>query len=88
MEYACVGSDNYHSMNSTMLQMRYASNKVLVQREILVYTFESFLAEFGGALSLFLGFSFFMAWTYAKSFFGLIWTSALKYGGISAENQI
>ena len=33
-----------------------------VYEEVRVYPFESFLAEVGGALGLFLGFSFIMIW--------------------------
>ena len=33
-----------------------------VEEEVLVYPFQSFLAEFGGALGLFLGFSFMTIW--------------------------
>ena len=47
------------------IQWLVRSNKnVLVKTEHLVYPFSSFLAEFGGALGLFLGFSFFMAWDF------------------------
>ena len=33
-----------------------------VEEEVLVFPFQSFLAEFGGALGLFLGFSFMTIW--------------------------
>ena len=39
-----------------------ATKTVLVKTEELVYPFSSFLAEFGGALGLFLGFSFMILW--------------------------
>ena len=40
----------------------YSSNSLIVKEETLVYPFESFLAEFGGSLGLFLGFSFLSLW--------------------------
>ena len=39
-----------------------STKTVRVLTEELVYPFPSFLAEFGGALGLFLGFSIFMVW--------------------------
>ena len=38
------------------------NTEVKVETEVLVYPFTSFVSEFGGALGLFLGFSFFMLW--------------------------
>ena len=42
------------------------TNTVLVKQEHLWYPFSSFLAEFGGALGLFLGFSFLMVWDWLQ----------------------
>ena len=36
-----------------------AKKEIIEETEVLAYSFISFLAEFGGALGLFLGFSFF-----------------------------
>ena len=44
------------------LQISYVGSTVTVKKEILVYPFESLVAEVGGALGLFLGFSFLMIW--------------------------
>ena len=38
-----------------------------VEEEVLVYPFQSFMAEFGGSLGLFLGFSFMTIWDGLKS---------------------
>ena len=38
------------------------SDYTQIEEEVLVYPFESFLAEFGGALGLFLGVSFMTIW--------------------------
>ena len=38
------------------------STNILVEREVYAYPWVSLLAEFGGALGLFLGFSFVMVW--------------------------
>ena len=42
--------------------MKNTSPYLLVESEALVYTVESLVAEFGGALGLFLGFSFMNIW--------------------------
>ena len=39
-----------------------AKNEIVEETEVLAYGFTSFLAEFGGALGLFLGFSFYSIW--------------------------
>ena len=39
-----------------------SSNTVLKRTEELLYPIESFVSEFGGALGMFLGFSFVMVW--------------------------
>ena len=46
------------------------------EEEVLVYPFQSFIAEFGGCLGLFLGFSFMTIWDGLKSL--LIWATELK----------
>ena len=43
------------------------SQNTWVEEESLVYTFESWLAEFGGSLGLFLGFSFMTIWEGVKT---------------------
>ena len=44
------------------------SQNTLVEEESLVYSFESWIAEFGGSLGLFLGFSFMTIWNGVKTF--------------------
>ena len=39
-----------------------ANKEIVVEREMVLYDFTSFVSEFGGSLGLFLGFSFFMLW--------------------------
>ena len=46
-----------------------ASKNTKIEEEVLLYPFTSFLAEFGGALGLFLGFSFLTIWQEIKSCF-------------------
>ena len=46
------------------------------EEEALVYPFQSLIAEFGGCLGLFLGFSFMTIWDGLKSL--LIWATELK----------
>ena len=44
--------------NSIGFMFGFSSNSVTVKEEIFLYPFESFVAEFGGCLGLFLGVSF------------------------------
>ena len=46
-----------------------ATRKTQVEEEVLRYPFDSFVAEFGGALGLFLGFSFMTIWQEIKGCF-------------------
>ena len=50
---------------------------IQVETEELIYPWQSFLAEFGGALGLFLGFSFMTIWDSLHSLVGLT-VSAVK----------
>ena len=52
--------------NHTSLHFALGSKNVLERREVLLYTFTSFIAEFGGALGLFLGFSFLLMWNFIE----------------------
>ena len=40
----------------------HSSESIEVQREQLVYPFQSFVADCGGVLGLFIGFNFLMVW--------------------------
>ena len=51
-----------HYDGFSLIGFSFSTNSVEVLEEVLVYPFESFLAEVGGALGLFLGFSFMMIW--------------------------
>ena len=60
-EYKLVDQPNeFKPGHSLLLQL--ASSKVLKRTEEIIYSMESFVSEFGGALGLFLGFSFMMVW--------------------------
>ena len=61
-EYKIVDVPIPIGVDNLSIQLLLATTTVLVKTEELFYPFESFLAEFGGALGLFLGFSFMMAW--------------------------
>ena len=43
-----------------------ASKTVTRKKEVWIYPIESLISEFGGALGLFLGFSFMMIWDMIK----------------------
>ena len=47
-----------------------ASRKTQIEEEVLLYPFTSLVAEFGGALGLFLGFSFMTIWQEIRVLFG------------------
>ena len=50
------------NQNETQLILKNTSPYLMVETEALVYTIESLVAEFGGTLGLFLGFSFMTFW--------------------------
>ena len=52
------------------------SQNTLIEEEVLVYSFESLIAELGGSLGLFLGFSFMTIWDGLKN--ALIWMMRQK----------
>ena len=47
----------------------FAKTEIVEEKEVLVYEFISFVAEFGGALGLFLGFSFVSSWEFLEVLF-------------------
>jgi hypothetical protein len=55
--------------NGFGLIFQFARTEIVEEKEAYVYGFVSFVSEFGGALGLFLGFSFFMAWELVEPFF-------------------
>ena len=48
--------------NESWLMIKAASSKIKVKKQTLIYPLVSFLAEMGGSLGLFLGFSLMMVW--------------------------
>ena len=52
------------------------SQNTHIEEEVLVYSFESLVAELGGSLGLFLGFSFMTVWDGFKTC--VIWMMKLK----------
>ena len=44
--------------------MMFPSTEITLEEEDYMYPFVSFVAEFGGALGMFLGFSFLMVWDF------------------------
>lgn len=53
----------------------FSSNAVTMKEQTLIYPFESFLAEFGGCLGLFIGISFLSLWDIGVE----IYTLASRY---------
>ena len=52
--------------NVTKVSITMASKTVTRKMEVWMYPIESLVSEFGGALGLFLGFSFLMIWDIVK----------------------
>ena len=48
--------------SQAIFSMAFSTNVLTVMEEEYVYPLDSFIAEFGGALGLFMGFSFLMIW--------------------------
>ena len=51
------------------LHLIWSRKSVQIEKESLLYPFSSFLAEFGGALGLFVGFSFMVFWDLVVAFY-------------------
>ena len=58
-----------HNDEISEVNIRLSSTEIVSREERLIYTWKSFVAEFGGALGLFLGFSFIMLWDFLMFFF-------------------
>ena len=57
--YSVVGTPHrFEVKNYTYIQLFYTSIDTRTNQEVLLYPFDSLVSEFGGALGLFLGFSF------------------------------
>ena len=54
--------EHTEDLNYTYLHLERVGSTLKVKKEILMYPFTSLVAEVGGALGLFLGFSFLMIW--------------------------
>ena len=59
-------NDIFFGSNETKVAITMASKTITRKNEVRMYPIESFISEFGGALGLFLGFSFLMVWDFLK----------------------
>ena len=66
----CFHSQENNEMSS--LSVWNTSPYLLIKQEKLVYTVESLVAEFGGTLGLFLGFSFINLWDVVEIAAGVV----------------
>ena len=71
-EYKLIGNPVVIDQSRFGLQLSFGKTEASEEREALVYEFESFVSEGGGALGLFLGFSFLSAWDLLEIVFTLI----------------
>ena len=56
----------------------YSNTEILVHEETLLYPAASFMAEVGGALGMFLGFSFLGLWDLVASGFHIMYKTLMK----------
>ena len=49
-------------INLTPLYISFSSSKITVEKEVVSYSYLSFVADCGGLLGLFIGFNFVMFW--------------------------
>ena len=59
-EYHMIGKPNHGNSDKHELGFAYADLEETEAVEDFIYTFESFVSEFGGSLGLFVGFSFYL----------------------------
>ena len=48
--------------NSTILQIQFDSQRIIIEKEVEAYSIGSLVADCGGVLGLFIGFNFLMIW--------------------------
>jgi hypothetical protein len=72
-QYSVIGEKTPTSVKSDFFTVSFwaVSNDTKVERELLVYPVTSLVAEFGGTLGLFLGFSFMALWDGLKNLVGI-----------------
>ena len=71
-QYQVVDEPLTISKEKKMINLIRATKTTVIETEVLVYPFSSFLAEFGGALGLFVGFSFMVLWDLMQVAFNII----------------
>ena len=78
-KYEVIGDKSPTSFRSEHFTISFwaVSNETTVWTEVPVYPWTSLVAEFGGTLSLFLGFSFMTVWGGLKKLLSLLWS---RYG--------
>ena len=67
IQYICIS----HNIVSSGYRFVIANNEMDIEYEKYEYDFLSLIAEFGGALGLFLGFSFYMLWDVMMPFLAI-----------------
>ena len=79
-KYEVVGEKQPTSFQSDHFTISFwaVSNETTVWTEVPVYPWTSLVAEFGGTLSLFLGFSFMTLWGGLKSVMSLFWAKCQR----------
>ena len=78
-EYRLVGNPSMVDDTIFGVQLSFAKTEASEEREALVFEFISFVSEGGGALGLFLGFSFLSGWDLLESVLALTYRQSKKY---------
>ena len=68
-EFRFVGGSPKVAPGSALVAFLAASDKTQIEEEVLLFPFTSLVAEFGGCLGLFLGFSFLTIWQEVRGYF-------------------
>ena len=58
--------DTYQTNGYQLITLKFPDNEVTIETEVELYSFISLVSDIGGALGLFLGFSFVMVWDEAE----------------------
>ena len=73
-QFQDVKQAKHQNVSQSRLSVILSSSEVTIRKENLVYPLPSFVSEVGGALGLFLGFSFLSVWDLIQSLLSIIYT--------------
>ena len=77
-EFRFLGQPEEIDLDLFGFQLKFAKMEIIVEKETWLFEFESFVSEFGGALGLFLGFSFLSLWNIVELMFSIVYANRPK----------